>query len=366
MTDDVQVEVRYTMIEDVRGVLALAPLIKFNRAGLCARDFSAGSGRMKYPALFPKTISRPPVQCLLGSARESLDPPSFLNFGLAFTFNHKHFFAAVGDPCMAKADLLPPWLVRKIRLLLGRTSFYGNFPDYATALANAQPYTTDLASHGARVHPYRSGETRPPHVSWAVLTTLLLAASRLVADPLRVVDFGGGVGDIFFEARSLFQFAGRALDWQVIDLEDVVRYGTDHLQGDGLSFHLALPDMSRPPDVVIAAGVLQYLPEPYATLRHLIALGADWVVLNRTPVLSGDAERQMIQRVPSHLGGGHRPLRLLSESRLLETWAGDYAVLSAFDWRHSESVFHGGFRYMSYILGKRGVISLSQETGKGL
>jgi putative methyltransferase (TIGR04325 family) len=71
----------------------------------------------------------------------------------------------------------------------------------------------------------------------------------------------------------------------------------------------------------VLSGVLQYLPEPWTTLKRLLQIGAQYVLIDRTGVIEGTKDRLTIQHVPERIYRYDHPAWWLSESNLLSCLA---------------------------------------------
>jgi len=115
---------------------------------------------------------------------------------------------------------------------------------------------------------------------------------------IRVLDFGGAAGLHYFTTRH-FLPPGTALEWHVVETPSMVRQA-DRLSNSELSFYSSLSDAtqswSHPPDLVIASGVLQYLPDPLFSLAELVSLQAPALFVTRTGLSPDDLTRVTIQR----------------------------------------------------------------------
>jgi putative methyltransferase (TIGR04325 family) len=103
---------------------------------------------------------------------------------------------------------------------------------------------------------------------------------------LRVVDFGGGAGQSYYQYRSLLGDA--AIErWLVIDLPEVLEYGKRTAAARGASTVLAF-ERAAPADfranVLFAAGSLHYWQEPLAALAAITGQLPPHILINRSPL----------------------------------------------------------------------------------
>jgi hypothetical protein len=95
---------------------------------------------------------------------------------------------------------------------------------------------------------------------------------------------------------------------------------------------------------------LQYLDSPYLCLRELLALDPKAIAIQRTPVIEGEQELYTVQHVPKKLGGGRRPIRILSNYQLENAWGNKFKKIITKDECHNDSLFFNNFSYMGYLL----------------
>jgi len=132
---------------------------------------------------------------------------------------------------------------------------------------------------------------------------------------LRVIDFGGALGSVYWQHRSLL--APINATWVVVEQPHFVERGRA-LPTSEISFltdiHTAIDTIN--PNVILLSSVLQYLPDPIATLQRLIeTTGAD-IVIDRTPMHEGPENIPTIQKVPPHIYPGSYPAWIISQSQL--------------------------------------------------
>jgi putative methyltransferase (TIGR04325 family) len=114
----------------------------------------------------------------------------------------------------------------------------------------------------------------------------------------RVLDFGGEAGHHYLIAKNSSK-APRRYDWRVVETPAMVN-ATQHLSTEELSSSVSLDDAIRswdkPPQLLLASGVLMCVPNPVHTLQTLLSLGAEKVVFTRTGFSSDQQTRIIVQR----------------------------------------------------------------------
>ncbi|WP_372719099.1 methyltransferase, TIGR04325 family [Novipirellula sp.] len=153
-----------------------------------------------------------------------------------------------------------------------------------------------------------------PLFPWPLLANLLSCALNH-GGQLNVVDFGGAIGSTYFQCKP-FLHAVKELNWTVLDQPKQVAFGQQHLTTEQLRFVSSMDELNpiAPYSILILSSVLQYLPNPMEQLNQLIALGFDYVLLDRTAFWDGDFDRISIQRVPSHIYQASYPAWFFSKT----------------------------------------------------
>lgn len=215
---------------------------------------------------------------------------------------------------MRRSDLLPPALRRVLLRALGRATLRGDYRSWQSALAASAPYRTDLSVYARMTEEIRAGRGTSSRILSPLLAAILLAGNRT-----RVLDFGGNLGQVYFDVSRFAE--GRIESWSVVDLPDVVGVGNARFANDRLRFFPTIEDVlaRETPNVVLCFHVLQYLESPFEVLARLTSFAPAFLVLNEFPV--GDRERFMVQHLLPALGGGSRPARIFSDAQVAEALA---------------------------------------------
>lgn len=149
---------------------------------------------------------------------------------------------------------------------------------------------------------------RDPH--WQILSSLLLAWTD-ADSAFHVVDFGGSLGSLWWRHRTLLAGRGKIL-WTVVEQPSFVAAGAE-FGGEHLRFSESMPEGGA--DLVIASCVLNYLETPYARLEMFADSGADWLLLDRIPLVESPADRAMVQSVHPRIYSASYPCWFFSRER---------------------------------------------------
>lgn len=128
---------------------------------------------------------------------------------------------------------------------------------------------------------------------------LLAAFSQMGREPVNVVDFGGSLGSTYLQNRAWL--ADHAPRWQVVEQPGFVAEGRRLFPGGEISFVESARDLApaKGPTLLLLSSVLQYLPDPEATLRTLLRdIRPNFVFLDRLSYWPGERHRLTLQIVP--------------------------------------------------------------------
>ena len=238
------------------------------------------------------------------------------------------------------AAWLPPALRSALNRMIGaQITYRGPFATWNEALASSTGYDQDaiLARVINATQRVLRGAARyeqdgiafafePP--SSHALPGLLLAATR-DQGRLSVLDFGGGLGSHYLRWRPLLEHVS-TMHWAVVEQAAFVSAGCNLFAANpSISFYQGVSQIPSQPNTVLASGVLQFLPDPHATLHELVMLRPQTIVLDRTPF--GNKEAVVTQHVPASLGRASYPLWVLSRDRIHGLLDEAYDLIAEFD-----------------------------------
>jgi len=164
------------------------------------------------------------------------------------------------------------------------------FPDFASALAACGPgYNdadiADVVAYKTAV-PVDPRQLAPEQALNSILS-IGVAAAEVADRPLAVLDFGGGCGFHYFSVAAAIR---RQLRWAVVETPRMAERAIKVAQRrfevftDVAAAATALGQI----DIVHASSVIQYVPDPLATLKTLAALHPRYFALARFPVWVGN------------------------------------------------------------------------------
>lgn len=237
--------------------------------------------------------------------------------------------------------LLPPAALDFVRRLTGKqTTFSRQLTSWDDAVARSIGYDSDVilsrvlgASRQVRdgVAAYERDSVLFDRIeySFPVVATLLRAALENNGH-LTVIDFGGALGSSYRECRAFLGDRVQPLRWSVVEQAMFVEAGRREMQSDELHFFETVQEATqdRTVDVMLFSGVLQYLPNPYATIDQALRFVPKYVAIDRTIVSARPVDTLHVQRVPKTIYSASYPVWALSKERMLASLEDRYELLS--------------------------------------
>lgn len=220
--------------------------------------------------------------------------------------------------------------------------FLGSYPDWSAAEKHAEGYDAGTILEKVRLatHQVIRGEAACERDSVLFdkvpyplpLIAVLLRAALENRGGLNVLDFGGALGSSYFQCRD-FLAQVSPLRWCVVEQAHFVECGQREFQSDILRFHDSIETCARtlPPQVVLASGVLQYMPDPARILGLFVETGAEYIVIDRTPVSVRGEQIISVQSVPDAINQSSYPLWLFNEAQFIGVLQREYEEIARFD-----------------------------------
>lgn len=254
-------------------------------------------------------------------------------------WNVRSDFAPAPMPLSLKKILrsLTPPLVADVCVDRFRAVRYvGNYGTWDEARARAEGYHAPniLAQVTEAARAARDGRLAferdgiafaTPSYNWPLLACLLREAHRQ-GDELRVLDFGGSLGSVYFQHRRWFEnFKTR---WAVVEQPGFVDIGRREFTTEELSFHFEMADAIRAiePTVVLFSGVLAWIEQPHSILEEIVAARLPAILVDRTPLTGLDRDVARVQHVPASIYKASYPCWFLSRERFLSHFEAAYRL----------------------------------------
>ena len=176
---------------------------------------------------------------------------------------------------------------------------------------------------------------------WPVVAGLLSVAAR--EGSLRVLDFGGSLGSLFWQHRSLLD--GVNTTWGVVEQAGFVKAGKE-LDQDQVTFFDSIQSANAElsPNVVLLSSVLQYLPDPGSVLEELLQTQANTLILDRTPMSNELENTVCIQKVPRHIYSASYPAWVFSRRWLFNNLS-QWEIVAQFPGIEPETTTSAGISF---------------------
>ncbi len=170
-----------------------------------------------------------------------------------------------------------------------------------------------------------------PEFDFPVLS-LLFKTLFINKGTLRVLDFGGSLGTIYFQHRK-FLGNGIQVEWSIVEQPNYVKTGKENFENKELKFFTSIEDAtaSNKPDVIILSSVLQYLPDLKKNVQLLVQLNSTYIIVNKTLCTNEEEDQVRIQFVPDHIYKASYPIRIFSYSGLKNLFSNNFLLLTEFD-----------------------------------
>lgn len=234
-----------------------------------------------------------------------------------------------------------PSLVRALGGHYVHVRFEGDYPSYLEAKKASTGYDAPaiLARTREALLKVKRGEVKwerdamvsdSEELPWRMLAVLLRIAATKKVPTLRVIDFGGSLGSLYFWCKH-FLPSQLSLNWHVVEQPEHVKVGKQDFENTELMFDYTVDDvLQRYPssgdvDLLVLSGVVQCLPDPEAFLRQAAGWKIPRILLDRTP-LWDKANRLTVQYVPREIYEGSYPAWFLSRQSVLSIMGENYKI----------------------------------------
>jgi putative methyltransferase (TIGR04325 family) len=159
------------------------------------------------------------------------------------------------------------------------------FPNFTAARAKcASGYDDDLI---AEVMAFKTSLTFAngvvPEQALNSIVAVAMAAAETSSQPLCVLDLGGACGFHYLWVAAALRIP---LRWAIVETPTMAAHATKIASGR-FGVFTELTEAARwlgRIDLIHASGVLQYVPDPIASLQALAALGSPYIALARFPI----------------------------------------------------------------------------------
>lgn len=224
----------------------------------------------------------------------------------------------------------------------GERLFRGIYPDFAAAAASAPRHS--LIGHD---HPaYASGVFHSPGRPLPSDYPILFWLSEILHPGARIFDWGGNTGVSYYAYRPYLDFS-ESVEWIVNDVQSVITLGEELKAAQdtpGLSFTTSIAPLELC-DIMVAAGSLQVIADPFGLLRAVARLPLH-VLVNKIPVYNRPTAVTLLNN-----GTSFCAYRLFERGSLIQSFA-EFGYSLKDEWRVPELgchiPFHAEFSVSDY------------------
>lgn len=221
-------------------------------------------------------------------------------------------------------------LKSRIRDAMGRLrgnktmlSFGGRYATWEAALKECDGYDSDvifekvkkaaIAVRDGRACFERDGYLfYEKHTNFPILAILL--SIYLEMGELKVLDFGGSLGSMYFQHRDVLKKLGKNLKWSIVEQKHFVEFGRRELSDGILDFEYEIQDV-KDCNCIIFGSSLQYVENYRLYLLDAVQRKCKYVILDKTPVSNGDWIS--IERVHEPIYEGSYPFHVFDKQKTL-------------------------------------------------
>lgn len=171
----------------------------------------------------------------------------------------------------------------------------------------------------------------------------LLKIAREKDNKLKVLDFGGGFGNVYFKTKEYLPEID--FTWHIVEQKNIIESAFVHLKEKikntaGLYYYLTTP--SEKYDIILLSGVLQCLKNWQETLDNFIKIKADYIIIDRTLIYASSKNKYPKIIIQNNPDDSSYPCWILNEKQLINSFDSEGYRLED-NW-HSVSQKKGGIR----------------------
>jgi putative methyltransferase (TIGR04325 family) len=181
-------------------------------------------------------------------------------------------------------QITPPILQRLVRKWKGHHYIWeGIYPSFRHVPTHGPGFTSENLVQGNRYYIEllkTSGSDRTGINDETVLLPPVVATVQTYyARPLKILDFGGGLGQCYLKLKNTMPNIG-AIEYHVVEMDWAVREGRSvHGNDAGIRFHATLAQAPTDVDIVYTNGVLMFFEDYERALRQLCRLGPRFILM---------------------------------------------------------------------------------------
>ena len=229
-------------------------------------------------------------------------------------------------------EWLPPKIVELVKMSVIHSKcrgFSGQYESFQKALEHCGGYedksiierSIALAKEKTYVDTWIRGQTIN---LFAALSLVLL--NKPISRNLRVLDFGGGLGDHYYD---FLRFIPNQIElcWDICETPAMVKAGKKFF-GKEISYEddLHKIDERKEFDLILTSGTLQYVDNPEEYFNKLSLLKSDYIIIDRISLIDIAQDAIAIQNVPKELYDASYPVWFFSQNKWISKFQEDYII----------------------------------------
>jgi len=236
---------------------------------------------------------------------------------------------------------LPPVIVTIKRRLFPKQRKYGWFGDYKTwedAASDSTGYenanilekvktTTSTLRDNPRLFEYDTILKKSTDYNWHILTFLLLV-SKENNNNLNIIDYGGGLGNLYFQYRQLLN--GTKIKWNIIEQPIFVNEGNKSFANNELRFFNLIEECLEisSVDAILFSGVIEILEKPYELISKIISKNIQNIIFDRVPLQRiYSRDRITILKIYKEVYEAIIPCRIFDEDNFKALFTDSYSLI---------------------------------------
>lgn len=167
------------------------------------------------------------------------------------------------------------------------------------------------------------------------LLTCLFYISGILKNRLRLLDFGGSLGNTYYQCRDLLVHL-EEVQWSVVEQRHFVECGQKYFQDNSLDFFFNIDDCigQKPKDVLLLSSVIQYLEQPYVFIQKVFICNFAYIIIDRTPFFDFP-DRITVQKVSPEIYEASYPAWFFNRNKFMDFIAAYYDLI--FEWDSFEA-----------------------------
>ena len=222
-----------------------------------------------------------------------------------------------------------------------RYGWHGNYASWEEASRQTTGYNADTIIERVRTSALKVKNGQVVYerdaitydeapVYFHVLAALLYAASRN-GNRLNVLDYGGSLGTLYYQHKKFLQNIAE-LHWCIVEQPAFVKVGQQDFQDGQLHFFFDVAEAvaQYKPQIVLFESSLQYLPDPYATVREVMQYNIPFFFIDRIAFSPDNNDRLTIQKVPPAFYDASYPCWFPSRGKFMQMMTERYRLLGTF------------------------------------